>query len=167
MIEVIRNVSSKILIFSSFTSCLDLVIRALKEYLPDRKYVIMDGSTSANERKKVLYEFKTDPNIQIFLTTYKTGSEGLNLTHANHIILMDAWWTFAVEDQAIARAYRMGQRHPVTVHRFFMRRGIESACVCVRASEKRKHAEDFLGGATKTINTKLSKFIMRNLLYHS
>lgn len=170
VVKIVKSVEKddKILIFSSFTSCLDLVVAALKKSIPYQRFVMIDGSTSGDDREKALYNFRTDPNVQVFLSTYKVCSEGLNLTQANHVILMDAWWTFAVEDQAIARAYRMGQQRQVHVHTLRTCNGIEKALVQMRADEKRKKANEFLQGSIASVPSgsgKLSKNIMEKLLY--
>jgi len=76
------------------------------------------GRIAPKERQAVLDRFKTDPTKHVLLMSYATGSVGLNLQFTNYVFLFDRWWNPAVEDQAINRAHRLGQRSPVFVTRF-------------------------------------------------
>lgn len=104
----------KVLVFSSFTSMLDLISYSLTSVNFPFKFVQIDGSTSGPMRTSLLKQFKTDPSTRVLLMTYKVGGEGLNLTEANNCIFMEPWWNDAVHSQALARVYRNGQTKPVT-----------------------------------------------------
>jgi SNF2 family DNA or RNA helicase len=80
--------------------------------------------------------------------SYGTGSVGLNLQFANYVFLFDRWWNPAVEDQAINRAHRLGQRHPVTVTRFLSEGTIEQRIADILEA-KRKLFNDLLARAEK------------------
>jgi SNF2 family DNA or RNA helicase len=77
------------------------------------------------QRQAVLEAFRTEPGRHVLLMSYGTGSVGLNLQFANYVFLFDRWWNPAVEDQAINRAHRIGQREPVFVTRFITHGTIE------------------------------------------
>jgi SNF2 family DNA or RNA helicase len=101
----------KTIIFSQFTSFLELVKQALaaKKW----RYSYLDGATA--DRRAAIDEFQKNADVPLFLLSLKAGGVGLNLTAADYCIILDPWWNPAVEDQAIARAHRMGQTRPVMV----------------------------------------------------
>ena len=114
--EIVNTVSKipgkeKVLIFSMFTSCLDLIGDAFQARLPGFQYVQIDGDTKGLERVELLNQFRTNPDIRGLFLTYKVGSEGLNLTQATHCICVEPWWTSAVPNQAKARLWRKGQKN--------------------------------------------------------
>jgi SNF2 family DNA or RNA helicase len=90
------------------------------------------------------------------LMTYGTGSVGLNLQFTNYVFLFDRWWNPAVEDQAINRAHRIGQRHPVTVTRFLSENTIETRIAAV-LDQKRQIFNDILNAADKPTNLGLGE----------
>ena len=110
----------RILLFSQFTSMLDLIEEHLKlEQIP---YLILTGQTK--ERAKLVKEFQTG-TAPIFLISLKAGGTGLNLTAADTIIHYDPWWNPAAENQATDRAHRIGQTKPVFVHKLVCKGTIE------------------------------------------
>ena len=127
ILEIIEQVpeGEKIILFSMFTSCLEVIERSVKTDLPDREYAFLDGSTNGRERVDILDDFKTNPNTTIMLVHYKVGGEGLNLIEANHVICIEPWWSPAVHSQAIARCWRRGQTKPVHVHWIITSKTIE------------------------------------------
>ena len=70
----------------------------------------MEGSNTHRERTRIVKSFQEDPNVQIFLVSLKTAGVGLNLVAANKVFMMDPWWNPAVEEQAIERVHRIGQK---------------------------------------------------------
>ncbi|KAI9318131.1 SNF2 family N-terminal domain-containing protein [Dichotomocladium elegans] len=138
MLEVLEDTrrrfpSEKTIIFSQFTSMLDLMEDPLKR--AGFKYCRYDGSMTNQLREKSLDTLRTDPECSVMLISLKCGSLGLNLTAANHVILMDIWWNPAVEEQAIDRVHRIGQRLPVRVVRLVIDRTIEQKIILL---QKRK-----------------------------
>lgn len=104
---------SKVIVFSQWTSMLDLVEAALAvEGLPFRR---LDGTMTLAARDAQLSDFKQDPAVVVLLLSLRAASLGLNLVVANHVVLLDLWWNPAVEDQAIDRTHRIGQTRDVTV----------------------------------------------------
>jgi len=109
----------KVLIFSQFTSMLQLI---LKEF-PNALY--LDGQLSGDKRGEIVRSFQEDPNRPLFLLSLKAGGVGLNLTAADYVFLFDPWWNDAVERQAIDRAHRIGQKKTLVVKRYLMADKIE------------------------------------------
>jgi SNF2 family DNA or RNA helicase len=112
-----RGENEKTIIFSNFTSFLDLVEVALYDKPEFSHYVRYDGSMSAKDRNAAVLEFTENPNCLAILVSLRAGNAGLNLTAANHVIMLDPFWNPFVEYQASDRAHRIGQMRPVTVHR--------------------------------------------------
>lgn len=98
-----------------FTKYLDLLGTSLDS--AGHTYVRLDGTMSSAKRRDSLTTFARDPSVTVFLISLQAGGVGLNLTSANHVILMDPWWNPAVEEQACDRVHRLGQTRPVTVAR--------------------------------------------------
>jgi ERCC4-related helicase len=112
----------KVLLFSEWTSMLDLVEPLIKKRkLP---FVRLDGSVPQKLRQGLVHQFQNDPDCSLFLTT-NAGSTGLNLQAANTVINVDLPWNPAVLEQRIARAYRMGQKQPVQVFILITEKTIE------------------------------------------
>src|SRR6202030_3853566 len=85
--------------------------------------------------------FRDDPNCHVILMSYGAGSVGLNLQFASYVFLFDRWWNPAVEDQAINRAHRIGQREPVFVTRFITQETIEGRIAEVLERKRQLFAE--------------------------
>jgi len=124
--------AGKAVLFSQWTSCLDLVEVALRKEAADSgrpamQYVRLDGSCSAAARATVLASFAaTGPGTPfLMLVSLKAGGTGLNLTAANLVVLLDPWWNWAVEAQAVDRTCRIGQARPVKVLRLVVESSVE------------------------------------------
>jgi len=170
MTEIINVLSiipknEKVLIFSMFTSVLDLLVDAIRKRLPSFHFVQVDGDTKGNLREDNLREFRTSIKTRGLFMTYKVGAEGLNLIEANHIICIEPWWTSAVEDQAEHRAYRMGQTKEITVHKIYAANSIEDKIISICES-KRQMAEDILEGTGKEVKmgSGLNKFTLSEII---
>ena len=111
--QLAREEGRKIILFSEWTTMLDLIEPLLKKHgLP---FVRLDGQVPQKKRQQLVHEFQNDPDCRAFLTTQR-GSTGLNLQAANTVINVDLPWNPAVLEQRIARAHRMGQKQPVQVY---------------------------------------------------
>jgi len=121
MIENALLEGHKLLIFSQFVKHLEIV----REYLGSQKiqYAYLDGSSM--DRKDQVEKFNKDPNLKIFLISIKAGGLGLNLTQADYVFILDPWWNPAVEQQAIDRAHRIGQKNKVFTYKFITRNTVE------------------------------------------
>ncbi|KAE9389305.1 hypothetical protein BT96DRAFT_946980 [Gymnopus androsaceus JB14] len=107
--------TEKTIIFSQFTTMLDLIEPFLNEN--GIKFVRYDGSMKPLEREKSLETIKTQERIKVILISFKAGSTGLNLTACNNVILVDLWWNPALEDQAFDRSHRFGQKRDVNIYK--------------------------------------------------
>jgi SNF2 family DNA or RNA helicase len=106
--------SNKVIVFSQWTSMLDLVEIPLSCY--GIKYVRLDGTMSIIARDKVIHDFSESSEIMVIIMSLKAAAVGLNLVAANHVILLDLWWNPTQEEQAIDRAHRIGQIREVTIY---------------------------------------------------
>lgn len=111
----------KILIFSQFVGMLDLIKTRFDE--EKISYAYLSGQTKNREEQVDL--FQNDDNVRIFLISLKAGGTGLNLTKAEYVFLVDPWWNPAVENQAIDRAHRIGQKNKVVAVRLITPNSIE------------------------------------------
>eukprot|EP00927_Polykrikos_kofoidii_P040089 TRINITY_DN34327_c0_g2_i1.p1 TRINITY_DN34327_c0_g2~~TRINITY_DN34327_c0_g2_i1.p1 ORF type:complete len:1077 (+),score=209.48 TRINITY_DN34327_c0_g2_i1:61-3291(+) len=124
----------KAIIFSQFTSILGLVQSELRRrQVPFAK---LDGSMSYEDRFQALQNFSGHGHVQVILCSLKAAAVGLNLTVANHVLLLDPWWNPAIEDQAVDRAHRLGQRRPVRVLRYVAERTVEERILGVHAQKR-------------------------------
>jgi SNF2 family DNA or RNA helicase len=125
----------KIIIFSQFTSLLDLLNVPLVRDGYD--YLRYDGSMNATERNETVLEFFDNPEKLLMLVSLKAGNVGLTLTCASHVILMDPFWNPYVEEQAIDRAHRIGQERPVYVHRLVISDTVEDRILTLQDEKRR------------------------------
>jgi superfamily II DNA or RNA helicase len=132
----------KALVFSQWTSFLDLVEPALKQ--AGIAFTRLDGSTV--DRGAVVGKFQDTNGPPVMLVSLKAGGTGLNLTAADHVFLLDPWWNPAVEDQAASRAHRIGQDRPVMVHRMVAKDTVEERILALQ-EKKRRIADVALGDA--------------------
>ena len=118
----LKQAGHKVLIFSQFTSMLDILSKELTA--KEIKHLMLTGSTKTNERLALTEQFNSD-DTPVFLISLKAGGTGLNLTGADVVIHYDPWWNPAVEDQATDRAYRIGQTKKVFVYRIITKNTVE------------------------------------------
>jgi SNF2 family DNA or RNA helicase len=109
-----RETRHKVLIFSEYVTLLEQVGSEMTSR--GWKYALLTGQTK--EREQVIACFQQSEDCQFFLISLKAGGVGLNLTAADYVFLLDPWWNRAAEEQAIARAHRIGQQRSVFVYRF-------------------------------------------------
>jgi superfamily II DNA or RNA helicase len=132
----------KALVFSQWTSLLDLIEPALRN--AGILFTRLDGSTV--DRARVVGEFQDEAGPPVMIVSLKAGGTGLNLTAADHVFLLDPWWNPAVEDQAASRAHRIGQDRPVMVHRMVAKDTVEERILALQ-DKKRRIADVALGEA--------------------
>ena len=124
----------KSVVFSQFTSFLDLISPALsRDHIPHLRF---DGAMPQKARAAVLHEFAARPTGCVLLLSLRAGGVGLNLTCASTVFMMDPWWSWAVEAQAIDRVHRMGQERAVGVWRFVVRGSIEERMLRIQERKK-------------------------------
>ena len=122
LIQTLKENKQKILLFSSFTSMLELIADEL--YKEGISYYILTGATNKEERRELVERFQND-STTVFLISLKAGGTGLNLTSAEAVIHYDPWWNQSAQNQATDRAYRIGQRKKVQVFKLVMKNSIE------------------------------------------
>ncbi len=115
------NEDHKILIFSQFVKHLTLFKTHLQQ--ANIPFSYLDGATK--NRQGEVEHFQNDENIKIFLISLKAGGLGLNLTSAEYVFILDPWWNPAVEQQAIDRAHRIGQKNKVFTYKFISKNTVE------------------------------------------
>jgi SWI/SNF-related matrix-associated actin-dependent regulator of chromatin subfamily A3 len=130
-----RDPKSKVVIFSQWTSFLNIIQHQLNE--GGMKFARIDGTMSATARDASMTALESDPDTRILLASLSVCSVGLNLVAADTVILADSWWAPAIEDQAVDRVHRLGQTRPCTVWRLVMEDSIEERVLSIQA-EKRK-----------------------------
>eukprot|EP00929_Paragymnodinium_shiwhaense_P049077 TRINITY_DN24769_c1_g3_i1.p1 TRINITY_DN24769_c1_g3~~TRINITY_DN24769_c1_g3_i1.p1 ORF type:complete len:1067 (-),score=226.70 TRINITY_DN24769_c1_g3_i1:152-3352(-) len=124
----------KAVVFSQFTSLLDLLQREIKKL--KMPFARLDGSMPHEQRVQALQNFGAHGHIQIMLCSLKAAGTGLNLTVADHVLLVDPWWNPMVEDQAVDRLHRLGQRRPVRALRFVAERSVEERILDVQKQKR-------------------------------
>ncbi|RYZ46411.1 MAG: DEAD/DEAH box helicase, partial [Myxococcaceae bacterium] len=134
----------KALVFSQWTSMLDLIEPALRE--ADIGFIRLDGGTA--NRGAVATSFQSENGAPVMLISLKAGATGLNLTAADHVFLVDPWWNPSVEAQAADRAHRIGQQRPVMVYRMVSQGTVEEKILLLQ-DKKRALFEAALGGAAE------------------
>lgn len=128
------STSTKSVVFSQFTSFLDLISPELsRASIP---FLRFDGAMTQKARAAVLSEFDKSNKGIVLLLSLRAGGVGLNLTSAKRVFMMDPWWSFAVEAQAIDRVHRMGQVDEVKVVRFVVAGSIEGRMLRIQDRKK-------------------------------
>jgi SNF2 family DNA or RNA helicase len=119
-------------VFSQFTSFLTIVRRRLEQ--DGVEYQYLDGKT--RDREAAVHRFQNDPDCKLFLISLKAGGQGLNLTAAEYVFLLDPWWNPAVEAQAIDRAHRIGQTRRVFAYRLITRDTVEEKVLDLQSTKR-------------------------------
>lgn len=150
----------KTIVYSQWTGMLDLIEPALQlhkyvhtmhpsmHHSPNNfshRFLRLDGGMSVKQRQQVLSDFATQPDVTVLLLSLKAASVGLNITCACHVVLMDPWWNPAVEDQAIDRAHRIGQRRPVQVTRLVVRGTVEEKMLELQQTKREMGSSSMVG----------------------
>ena len=126
--------TAKSVVFSQFTSFLDLIAPALaRASIPTLRF---DGAMTQKARAATISEFTNHKKGVVLLLSLRAGGVGLNLTAARNVFMMDPWWSFAVEAQAIDRVHRMGQEEAVKVVRFIVEGSIEGRMLKIQERKK-------------------------------
>ncbi len=149
----------KMLLFSQFTSMLDLLIEELNK--ENINYYLITGSTSKQDRVDLCDKFNND-DTPVFLISLKAGGTGLNLTGADIVIHYDPWWNEAVISQASDRSHRIGQKKNVTVYKLICKNTIEEKILKLQEAKKNL-ADEILSGTNASL-TSLSKEELLELL---
>lgn len=125
ILDEIFSLKHRVIVFTTYIKMIDLLMRDISERYPDVYLNFIDGRVKINQRQKIIDEFNNYPGPALLALNPHAAGTGLNITGARHVIHYNLQWNPAVQDQATARAYRRGQRYPVTVHRMFYLNTIE------------------------------------------
>ena len=163
--ELIRNLAEgghKALVFSQFTSMLDLLEKDLEE--EGIAFYKITGAVSKDKRMELVKAFNQD-DTPVFLISLKAGGTGLNLTGADVVIHYDPWWNTAAQDQATDRTHRIGQTRPVNVYRLIAKGSIEERIMDLQRSKKK--LADLVMAAEETGSHQLDREDLIRLLEDS
>jgi hypothetical protein len=166
--EEIASRQEKLLVFSQFREIADPLAEFLAS-LFGRRGLVLHGETTIKKRKEYVDQFQQEDGPPFFVLSLKAGGTGLNLTAASHVIHFDRWWNPAIENQATDRAFRIGQKKNVLVHKFICRGTVEER-IDEMIAAKRKVAGEVIGGGesgevllTEMDNATLLQFVKLNL----
>ena len=130
-----KDSTNKTVVFSQWTSFLNLLQPHLT--LHGIKFTRIDGSMSAAQRDAALEAFDNDPNTTVMLASLAVCSVGLNLVVANQVIMADSWWAPAIEDQAVDRVHRLGQKRETKVFRLVVEGSVEERVLGIQEEKRR------------------------------
>lgn len=129
--EIQENMGNhKMLVFSQFTEMLSLIREEMDEN--KIKYCYLDGGTPAASRQDQVELFQNDASINVFLISLKAGGVGLNLTEADYVYIVDPWWNPAVEQQAIDRTHRIGQKNKIFAYKMICKDTVEEKIITLQ-----------------------------------
>lgn len=152
--EEIAQRQEKVLVFTQYREITEPLARVLADVF-GRPGLVLHGGTSIRERKKRVEAFQSELGPPFFVLSLKAGGTGLNLTAASHVIHFDRWWNPAVEEQATDRAFRIGQKRNVLVHKLICRGTLEERIDALIES-KRALSQQLLAGGNEIALTELS-----------
>jgi non-specific serine/threonine protein kinase len=152
--EGIASKQEKVLVFTQYREVTDPLARYLESVF-GQSGVVLHGGTPVGRRKELVDAFQRDGGPPFFVLSLKAGGTGLNLTAASHVIHFDRWWNPAVENQATDRAFRIGQKCNVMVHKFICRGTLEERIHEVIAG-KSALAGDILGEGAERLLTEMN-----------
>lgn len=152
--EEIASRQEKVLIFTQFREITEPIAEALARTF-GRPGLILHGGTPVKKRKEFVDHFQREDGPPFFVLSLKAGGTGLNLTAASHVIHFDRWWNPAVENQATDRAFRIGQKRNVLVHKFICRGTVEERIDEMIASKSRIAGELVGDGSGEMLLTEM------------
>ncbi|MCR5789967.1 MAG: DEAD/DEAH box helicase [Lachnospiraceae bacterium] len=159
--ETIYEKRERVLIFTQFKE----IIPYLDDYLAaifHRRGLTLHGGTHVKTRAKLVEEFQGEDYVPYMILSVKAGGTGLNLTKASHVIHFDRWWNPAVENQATDRAFRIGQKNNVVVHKFVCERTIEEK-INTLIESKKELAENVVGSGSESWITEMNNEELINI----
>jgi len=151
--ETIHEKREKALVFTQFRE----ITEPLKTFLNGifgTNGLLLHGGTPVGKRKEIIEQFQGHQYVPFIVLSLKAGGVGLNLTEASHVIHFDRWWNPAVENQATDRAFRIGQKKNVVVHKFITKGTIEEK-IDMMLEEKSKLSQDIIQSSGESLITEL------------
>jgi superfamily II DNA or RNA helicase len=159
--EEMAQRQEKVLVFTQFREIAEPLAKFLEEVF-GRPGLVLHGGTAVGKRRALVDSFQRESGPPFFILSLKAGGTGLNLTAASQVIHFDRWWNPAVEDQATDRAFRIGQKRNVLVHKFVCRGTLEEridALIAEKADLSRSVIEGGERLLTEMNNAELLKFV--------
>jgi len=160
--ETIYEKRERVLVFTQFREIIDQLAAFLKEIFHADGYVL-HGGTPVASRGKIVEAFQGEAYVPFIVLSVKAGGTGLNLTKANHVIHFDRWWNPAVENQATDRAFRIGQKKNVMVHKLVCQQTIEEKIDKIIESKK-ELAANVIGAGGESWITELGNDELMSLM---
>eukprot|EP00921_Rhytidocystis_pertsovi_P013249 GHVQ01021454.1.p1 GENE.GHVQ01021454.1~~GHVQ01021454.1.p1 ORF type:complete len:1210 (+),score=183.06 GHVQ01021454.1:60-3689(+) len=155
LVKPFPEVGEKALVFTQYTTYLNIIEAALQASLPSLIYRRLDGSTSVAERQSIVNDFCTNSDVTLFLLSTKAGGQGLNLTAAATVILMDQDWNPHTDRQAEDRVHRLGQTRDVTIYRLCCRGTVEESIL--KCCQKKLNLDEAFGGNSDLLQAAILK----------
>ncbi|OLN88164.1 Helicase-like transcription factor [Colletotrichum chlorophyti] len=151
-----KDPNSKVIVFSQWTSFLNIIQNQIAE--AGYRYARIDGSMPASKRDAAIHALDHDPDTRVLLASLAVCSVGLNLVSADTVILADSWWAPAIEDQAVDRVHRLGQKRPTTVWRLVMEGTVEERVLDIQHEKRTLVGKAFQekGKGKKTQETRMA-----------
>lgn len=160
--EMIYEKRERVLVFTQFKEITPFLDAFLAEVFHTRGYVL-HGGTPVAHRGEIVEAFQDERYVPYIILSVKAGGTGLNLTNANHVIHFDRWWNPAVENQATDRAYRIGQKKNVLVHKLVSQGTIEEK-IDMLLNSKKELAENVIGSGGESWITEMSNDELMSIL---
>ena len=160
--EEIASRQEKVLVFTQFRAMTTPLANFLAQQF-GQPGLVLHGGTAVKQRQARVEQFQAEEGPPFFILSLKAGGTGLNLTQASHVIHFDRWWNPAVEDQATDRAFRIGQKNNVLVHKFVCPGTVEEK-IDTLINEKKALANDLLDGGADTLLTEMDNETLLNLV---
>ena len=151
--ETVLEKRERVLVFTQFREIIDPLCTFLADVF-QRPGLFIHGSVPVKARKHAIDQFQADAYVPFMVLSLKAGGVGLNLTRASHVVHFDRWWNPAVENQATDRAFRIGQRQNVVVHKFVTRGTVEER-IDRMIEEKKKLSDDVIASGQETWITEM------------
>ena len=152
----------RVLVFTQFTE----VIPYLDDFLAGIFHcrgLVLHGGTTVKARGRLVEQFQGEDYVPYMILSVKAGGTGLTLTKASHVIHFDRWWNPAVENQATDRAFRIGQKNNVVVHKLVCKGTIEEK-IDMLINSKKELAENVIGSGGENWITEMNNDELLNML---
>jgi non-specific serine/threonine protein kinase len=160
--EEIASRQEKLLVFTQFREMTAPLASFLAQQF-GQQGLVLHGGTAVKQRQKLVEKFQHEEGPPFFILSLKAGGTGLNLTQASHVIHFDRWWNPAVENQATDRAFRIGQKKNVLVHKFVCQGTVEEKIDSL-IQDKTALANDLLEGGAETLLTEMDNEALLKLV---
>lgn len=160
LVDSMISAGEKVLIFTQFREMGTILEKIIAEHLGD-KPMFYHGGCTVKERQRMVERFQTNRADKVFILSLKAAGTGLNLTAASHVVHFDLWWNPAVENQATDRAYRIGQKKNVMVHRMITKNTFEEKID--EMIQRKKHLADMTVATGESWIGKLSNKELREI----